>query len=214
MTDHDKWLDDSKGGLEELRQQSKRTRTEVGMDETMNTFTMRSPRQTEVLKAVEENLSKPAFETLVRFVYISPRATFTDSYPRRGLIGAFSQYAALDMNGFTQNYNVSTRTKLWSSPYIFPKTRGEYRKARILFDYKEREIPLESLVGRVMTSYFFNWNASKNFLMNTKCIATLFHIPTSIVLTEPHLRHLESRKTGPPAGLAIFGADEEIERYK
>ncbi|MCL4392044.1 hypothetical protein M1413_01810 [Patescibacteria group bacterium] len=215
MTDYDKWLDGSKVELEELRQQSKRTKTEINPGEgEFSMFTMRSPRQTEILKAVEENLSKPAFETLTRFVYISPRATFTDSYPRRGLIGAFSQYAALDMNGFTQNYNVSTRTKLWSSPYVFPKTRGEYRKARILFDYKEREIPPESLVGRVMTSYFFNWNASRNFLMNTKCIATLFHIPTSIVLTEPHLRHLESRKTGPSAGLAIFGADEEIERYK
>ena len=212
--DYDAWTDKWKEKLEELRQQSKKTKTTIGIDDTMSTFTMRSPRQTEILKAAEENLSKPAFDTVVRFVYLSPKATFTDSYPRRGLIGAFSQYAALDMNNFTQNYNVSTRTRIWDSPYVFPKTRGEYRKARLLYNYKDREVPPENFMGRFMTSYFFNWNASKTFMMNTKCLATLFHIPTAIVLTEPHLKHLESRRTGPPAGLAIFGGEEEIERYK
>ena len=50
--------------------------------------------------------------------------------------------------------------------------------------------------------------------MNTKCLATLYHIPTSVVLTEPHLKHLESKRAGPPSGLAIFGEEEELEKYK
>ncbi len=213
-TGYEDWKDRWDEEVENLRQQSKKTKKEIGVDETLATFTMRSPRQTEVLKAVEENLSKPAFETLIRFIYMSPKATFTDSYPRRGIVSAFNQYAALDMNSFVQNYSVSTRTKLWQKPFIFPKTRGEYRKARILFNYKHREVPPERFIGRVMNSFVLNWELSKRFRMNTKCLATLFHIPTTVVLTEPHLRHLETRKSGPPAGLAIFGGEEEIEKYK
>lgn len=204
----DKWAEE----LEKLRQQSKGSKG--GLDDTTSTFTIRSPRQTEILKAVEENLSKPAFDTLIRFVYVSPKATFFDSFPRRGLVGAFNQYAALDLNSFTQNRAAATRARIWNKPYIFPKTRVEYKKARILFNYRHRAIPPETFIGRVITSYFLNWNESKRFKMNTKCLATLFHIPTTVVLTEPHLRHLESRKTGPPAGLAIFGEEGEITKYK
>jgi hypothetical protein len=50
--------------------------------------------------------------------------------------------------------------------------------------------------------------------MNVEGLATLFHPPTSVVLTAPHIRRVESRKTGPPAGLAIFGEEGEIEKYK
>ena len=49
---------------------------------------------------------------------------------------------------------------------------------------------------------------------NTEAIATLFHLPTAVVLTAPHIRRIESRKGGPPAGLAIFGDEEEIEKFK
>ena len=85
----------------------------------------------------------------------------------------------------------------------------------MLLNYRKREVPVETLIGRMLTSYLFNWNTtSKRFIMNTKCLATLFHIPTSTVLTEPHLKHLESKRAGPPSGLPIFGEEEELERYK
>ena len=49
--------------------------------------------------------------------------------------------------------------------------------------------------------------------MNIECIATLFHIPTVIVLTAPHIKRNESKKAGPPAGIAIFGEDKELEEF-
>ncbi len=176
---------------------------------------MRSPGQTDILKAVEENLSKPVFDTLIRFIYLTDKATFSDSFPRRGLVGAFNQYAALNLNSFKKNYGMETRCRIWNKPYVFPKTRVEYRKARLLMNYLKRDVPPETSMGRLITSYLFNWNkSSKRFKMNTKCLATVFHIPTAVVLTEPHLKHLESKKAGPPSGLAIFGEEEELEKYK
>ncbi|MFH0806732.1 MAG: hypothetical protein V1885_03355 [Candidatus Brennerbacteria bacterium] len=168
----------------------------------------------DVLKIVEENLSKPAFDTIVRFVYLSPKEGFSDTFPRRGLAGAFNQYSALNLNGFRQNHKVGTRTRIWNKPYVFPKIRLEYRKQRMLHWIRKREIPPETWMGKFMTSYFFCWNfGSKRFLLNTKSVATLFHPPTSVVLTAPHIKRVESRRAGPPAGLAIFGEEKDIERF-
>ncbi|MDP3975255.1 MAG: hypothetical protein Q8P88_03165, partial [Candidatus Jorgensenbacteria bacterium] len=75
----------------------------------------------EVLKAVEVNLSKPAFDTLLRFVYLSPKQGFSDTFPRRGLAGAFNQYSALNLNSFRANNKVATRTRIWNRPHVFPK---------------------------------------------------------------------------------------------
>ena len=51
-------------------------------------------------------------------------------------------------------------------------------------------------------------------MMNTRSLATLFHPPTFLVLTAPHLRRVESKKTGPPAGLAIYGDEGDLEKFK
>jgi hypothetical protein len=35
-----------------------------------------------------------------------------------------------------------------------------------------------------------------------------------VTLTAPHIQRIESRKVAPPAGLAIYGGEEEIERFR
>ncbi len=175
----------------------------------------RSPVETDILKAVEEKVSKPAFKTLIRFIYLSPKDIFYDSFARRGLVGAFNQYSTNHLNAFEQNYPLSTRTRLWQWPHLFPHWRNEYRKQRLLRNYIKRDVPPETGVGRFVTSYFLNWNfRSKRFYLNVEEAATVFHPPSSIVLTEPHITHLEARRKGPPAGLAIFGEEEDIDKYK
>lgn len=190
--------------------------TEVELDEggTRKVPITRSPGEYDILEAVEKNLSKPAFETIIRFVYISPNEVYYDSFARRGLVGAFNQYAALNLNSFRQNFKISTRTQIWHWLHVFPKRRNEFKKERLFYNYRERKVPPETWLGRFITSKLFNWNfASKFFTMNIEGIATLFHMPTSVVLTAPHIHRSESKKGGPPAGLAIFGEEEEIKKF-
>ncbi|MDP2705865.1 MAG: hypothetical protein Q8O49_01520, partial [bacterium] len=67
----------------------------------------------------------------------------------------------------------------------------------------------------LLTSHIFNSNfLHKPFIMNVEALATLFHVPTSVILTAPHLKQVESRKTGAPRGIAIFGEEEDIEKFK
>jgi len=174
----------------------------------------KSPGKTDIIEKIENNFSKPAFATLIRFIYLSPQSSFSDTFASRGLVGAFNQYGSLEINSFRQNYNMSTRVDIWHWPHIFPKARNEYRKQRILFNYRKRELPPETWMGRFMSSHPFNLNFhSKRFILNIEGLASLFHPPIKMVLTAPHIKRLESRKAGPPAGLPIFGEEEEIKKY-
>ena len=174
----------------------------------------RTPGETDVLKAIGNNLSKSAFETTMRMIFLSPKSIFHDAFPRRGMRGVFNQFTSLDLNALIFNEKTSVadaRILLFHKPFLFPKSRSEHKKARMLYNYLRREVPEEEFVGKVMTSVGFNWNfGSRSFAMNTECLATVFHPPSFLSLTGPHVKRVESRKGGPPAGLAIFGGEEEV----
>lgn len=183
---------------------------------TLSKSFMRSPGENDVIEAVERNLSKASFRTLIRFIYLAPISVYSDDFARRGLVGAFNQYSSLSLNSFRNNVQMQTRTQIWNKPHIFPKKRLEYKKQRLLWLYRNRELPEESWLGKFMFAYIFNWGSfgSQMFDMNVECLATLFHPPTVAVLTAPHVKRIDSRKAGPPAGLAIFGDDKELEKFR
>lgn len=177
-------------------------------------FMMRTPGETTTLEAVENNLSKPAFETVIRFMYVSPQPTFWDSFPRRGIKSIFNQYSSNDLNGFILNDHMGTNTKVWDAPYIFPAKRALYRKARMLHLYRHRALPPETFMGKLITSNFWNWNFnSKPLHMTSQCLATIFHPPTVDVMTGPFIQRTNSKKAGPPAGLEIFADESSLERF-
>jgi hypothetical protein len=175
---------------------------------------MRTPGETDILKTVEENLSKPAFKTLIRYIYLSPKELYDSNYANKGIGGAFNQYTSLNLNSFKANGAISTGANIWNKPYIFPKKRARYKKAVILNDFIKRNMPPETFMGKLITSYFFRWNFdSKTFFFTTSCLATLFHPPTSVVLTIPHIERNQSKKSGPPPNIPIFGDEKEIEKF-
>ncbi|MBI5733181.1 hypothetical protein HY967_04530 [Candidatus Jorgensenbacteria bacterium] len=210
------WGDKYRGSLDSLQTPQTTEISSGDEDEGTRQVTIaRTPGQIDVLEAVERNLSKVAFNTLVRFVYLSPRESFFDSYARRGILSAFNQYGSLSLNTFVRNEAMSTRVRIWYWPHIAPKTRNVFRQARLLWSFRERAIPPEEWMGRWLNAYLFNWNLkSRWFPLNVECLATIFHPPTAVVLTAPHIKRVESRKAGPPAGLAIFGEEEDIEKFQ
>ncbi len=175
---------------------------------------MRTPGETDLLKAVEENLSRPAFETIIRFLYFSPEPLYYDSFAKRGVVGSFNQYAAQGLNSFRANLKTITLTKSYIKPFIFPKTRSILRKERLLYNYRHRATPPLTLIGRLLMAHPLNWNfSSKTFELTSRSLATIFHPPMKMVVTTPHMRRVDSRKAGPPAGLAIFGEEPDVEQF-
>jgi hypothetical protein len=215
------WGDAYKHTVEELREpkfSKKPQATPPGQDIPValkSALLQKSPGQTEVLRAVEANLAKPGFKCIIRILYISPRNIFFDPYARRGIIGSFNQYAAADLNSFFDNKKMTTKIRFWHPPFVFPILRNEMRKQRLLHSYHEREFGIETFIGKVLTSHVLNWNFhSKEIILNSESLASLYHPPTSLVLTAPHTRRVESKKMGAPAGLPIYADDEILENFK
>lgn len=171
----------------------------------MTRFLPMSPGDIDKLKAIENSVSKPGFNTLIRFLYTAPKAIYSVNFARKGIIGAFNQYSSPNLNSFRGNSRVETRTKWIYFPHYSPTYRTEARKQRMLENYKARNLPEKSFLGKLMTSHLYSSGfPSKTCILNTEELATIFHPPSKHILTGPHIKLSPSKKMGPPAGLPIF----------
>ncbi|TSC60258.1 MAG: hypothetical protein LiPW15_136 [Parcubacteria group bacterium LiPW_15] len=188
--------------------------------ETLDTTTLKLTLGTDAkkVKVVEENLSKPFFNTLIRAIYVAPRSSFREKYAKQGIVSSFNQYASPDLNSFKKNSQTEIGDVLPNPDKLFalfPKSRDEARKERILHTYRHRDVPPVSAMGKLISSMFFHTNNASRFVeLSTESLATVFHLPTTVVLTAPFMQRVESRKVGPPQGLAIFGGNEDLEIFE
>lgn len=173
----------------------------------------RSPGELEVMKAIGRNLTKPGFNTLIRYLYIGPKDGLDEGFGRRGVFSAFNQYASLSLNKFAHNVKAWTRISFWYPPHLFPKIRKRARKERIYGYYRARRIQDETFIGKLAKFKLFDWGFAAQRLgkmvLTAEELATIFHPPTFIVLTGPLIKRVEARKVGPPAGLPIYGEEGE-----
>ncbi|MEK7085203.1 MAG: hypothetical protein AAB904_01600, partial [Patescibacteria group bacterium] len=165
----------------------------------------RTPGETDLLKRVEAKANKPAFDVMIRFVYLAPKSIYNVNFAKRGIRAAFYQFSAPNLNLFVTNPRTWTQAWIWDPPYLFPKKIVEGRKQRMLANYKGRLLPMETGAGRLGEFHIWSSSFTQRFsIMNTEELATIFHVPTAAVLTQPLMERVESRKIGPPAGLPIF----------
>lgn len=170
---------------------------------------IRTPGETEILKAIEINISKSGYESLIRYIYVADKSVYNINFAKRGTISAFNQHADRSMNFFLHNNSIYTQTKWINYPYFFPKQRGVGRKRRILENYHERKMPEEMLSSQFLHARAFNLNIRQRiFVLNAEELATLFHPPTNLVLTAPLIGRTESKRMGPPVSLPIFDQEE------
>ncbi|MDO8504879.1 MAG: hypothetical protein Q7S36_03445 [Candidatus Liptonbacteria bacterium] len=175
----------------------------------------RSEGDAEKLKAVEDNLSKPMFNTLIRIIYLSPKTIFRDRYAKQGIVSSFNQYAVLNLNSFKRNDDVGVGEAGDKWPFVFSKKRDEARKERILHTYRHRDVPPATFLGKFISSMPFHHNiGSKYCELSVESLATIYHLPTTVSLTAPYMNRVESRKVGPPLGLAIYGEDKDLEIFE
>ena len=199
----------------EAKNQSHAKTGDPTADAIKKAMLQKSPGETDVLRTVEENLSKPAFKCFIRVLYLSPRHLFFDTMPRRAVLGSLNQYGSAALNSFLINKDMTSKTDAWSWPYVFRGFRNRARQQRILHTYLEREFEIEEWMGKFLTSHFFNWNChSRELVLSTESLASIYHPPTSLVLTAPHTQRIESKKMGAPAGLPIYADESVLDRFK
>lgn len=136
-----------------------------------------TPGEKEVIEAIQRKISKLGFETVIRFVYIDSRSSFS-RLNITSIMGSFYQFNSQNLNSFKIFFP--------SLPFgkgFFKKQKEFLKKAMLYQAYRDRR-----------------FNDEIGMILNTEELATIFHFP--IILVEaPALRRLEAKKGEPPVNL-------------
>ncbi len=137
------------------------------------------PGTQELIKAISDNISKPGFKTVLRFVYFGKRDNFNKALGVAGMMGAMNNIAEINLNDLMP----TPLTKTFAN-YYFDQERLLRRQRKIFNDFKSRD-------GAGMWSIF-----------NTEELATLYHFP-DMAIRNPAVTRVESRKEDAPANLPV-----------
>jgi hypothetical protein len=181
----DKWKDEAKDLIKKIIEES--AVEEKGPDgkvkKVPNSVKL-TTGQKERIEAIERSVSKYAFDTGIRIIYIAPKDIF-DKGNGGGLTGSFKQFNAPHLNGFKPADAMG-------------------------FDYKWQDWTGKKLLKRKIEHFaaycnrgFFHYPfKSKWTVLNTEELATLFHFPGSAVRT-PALKRIPSKRADAPSNLPI-----------
>ncbi len=142
--------------------------------------------QKDAIEAIEKNISKLAFDTLIRVIYLAPKEKFNPiNIP--GLIGSFRQYNTANLNSFgVSSEHITVFDYPWQD--MFGK-KAAHRKHHIFEAYQHR-------------SAFHAPHKSHYFTMSSESIATIFHFPGEAAKT-PGLRRIDAKKSEAPPNLPV-----------
>lgn len=142
-----------------------------------------TPVDKERAEAIHLKISKIAFESTLRFMYIEKKSESTDPGHTNSIHGFIRQFNTQNLNSLKPNS--PTNTASYSVKGLFKKTRIRSRKHH-LYEHYRHFIP-----------------AHHESILNIEELATVFHFPLAVVSTT-ELEKVESRKGSPPATLPII----------
>lgn len=148
-----------------------------------------SEAQKKVIDSMQRNLSKPAFDTMIRAAYIAEKPAFNPGNIG-GLLGSFRQFGSGDLNGFKPDFNAGKADYPWQDPG--GRSKAQWEK-QLLEAYKRRAF---------FYPPFKNFHGNP-FILTTEELATIWHFPSEAVAATPTLTRIPSKKAEAPANLPI-----------
>jgi hypothetical protein len=149
-----------------------------------------TPGEREVVKAIEDKMSKYFFEVAIRFIYLAKKEVFYKPNIKMP-ISFFVQFSTQNLNGLKPFSPTVTGV-----PYFMVKYRVAYRKRRIYRLYRHRLPPLYPLASQV-------GGKEGVMVLNTEELTTLFHFPSEILVPTPAIKRVETKRGGAPPGLPV-----------
>ena len=163
-----------------------------GEDKPFGPVKILTPGEHEILEGIENKISKLGYETILRFIYLDKKNSFTASNVT-AVMGAMRQLGTQNMNSLRPN--IATITVAELTGRIRRKARLLRRKKELFKSYLKREMPLEP--KRLFALNF------KTSILSVEELATLYHPPLSSVGAERLVR-LSMKKGGPPPDLPVI----------
>lgn len=138
-----------------------------------------SPGEMDTIKAIDEKIKKPGFETDIRYIYAAKKDVFNKGKGNSVMFSYFTQFGTEYLNRFGPDGKTKT-----SAYYFFTDSRKTEKKRRIIKKYKARTLDVMS------------------YVLTADELATLFHFPT-IQVKGPVVPHVAAKKSKPPATLPV-----------
>ncbi len=178
------WKKDVENEIKKVVKEQGISAPEEGKNPSLSSL---SDTQKEVIKSMQRNLSKPAFETAIRAIYIAPKDLYNGGNIG-SLTSVFKQFGSESLNGFKPGFTTG-----FDYPWQDFKGKKTEKIKQKLFDaYRKR-------------SFFYlpyKHFKTKPFILTTEELATLFHFPGGVAAT-PTLDRTQSRKAEPPSNLPL-----------
>ena len=148
-----------------------------------------SDGEKEIVKAIERNMAKPAFDVGIRAIYIAKKSVFDKPNGIGGIVGSFKHFSTENFNGLKPNGDKYS-SRFSGLPW------QDYKKMR---ETKQMKNALEAYKRR---SFFYDPVKSKHVIMSTEELATIYHFPGAVAAT-PGLNRIPSKKFEAPSNLPI-----------
>ncbi len=161
-----------------------------------------TPGEKRVIESIQNKISKIAFETRIRVIYLAKKEIFSQDRGIVGILSAFNAVNTLDMNGIQPEVKSTT-----SSRRLY---KAGAQKTAIIKAYQKRtrywKIEPKGLKRILVTAAKFltippDRNRIKNIL-NTEELATLYHFPITDI-KPPLIKKTGSKRGEPPFGLPV-----------
>jgi hypothetical protein len=176
---------------DEIQKIIKEANKRVGIDPEKNenqTLTMMnlSDGEKDTIKAIERSISKIAFNTAIRTLYIGKKGSFFPGERIGAFITGWRSYDDQNRNSIGFRWRTDFDWNIWQDP------SGAIRKA-----YKEQE--LDEYKRR---AYTYHSHADTPKVMTVEELATIFHLPGRVAMT-PSLGRIPSKRGEAPPNLPI-----------
>lgn len=186
------WKDEARDEIETIREaakfKTKITDPITGEERETAGYPLQTKGQSELIAAIERNISKIGFDVGIRGVYIADKGHFNPAVPASMKI-LFSQFSA------AENYNGIT----WNT------SRGRMRFEDYPWEWNlqaRKDAEMRHFIDAFRRRQYFHapHEYSDYMVMSTEELATLFHIPSHAVTT-PSLPRITSATSEAPANL-------------
>lgn len=162
-----------------------------------------SESEKEIIDSIERNISKPSFWTGIRSIYFSDKGVKYEEGNISAMTSIFNTIKSENLNGLSAGGFVTSFNYPWND---FKNGRRIKKIKKDFFaDYKRRKYYKKQGVTNKINPHFFlpflnKMQKYNDFILSTEELATIFHLPSTVVGT-PTFQREESKKGEAPSNL-------------